>query len=100
MQKKRNEADLERTIYKNKIDQEIAEQQDKQLAELAVITQAKNQMTNDYNAWKLKTDAENAMSKREIDNQITAMQNENEIQKSIIQEEATKISRENDKLNV
>lgn len=41
MEKKRQDAKLERDLYNNKINQEIAEEADKQLAEISIITQAR-----------------------------------------------------------
>jgi regulator of protease activity HflC (stomatin/prohibitin superfamily) len=71
MEQKRKDANLERTLYKNKIDQEIAEEIDKHQAELSIIYQAKQKILNEYENWVNQTSHENEKALQAIEDQMS-----------------------------
>ena len=52
MSKKRNERDVEIQIYQKKIDSEIAEETEKQQAQMAIVLNERAKMNNDFNVHK------------------------------------------------
>lgn len=68
MQKKRNDAQIERQIYAKRIDEEIAEESEKQAAQLAIIAIEYRKMVNDYTNWKLNVEANTRKALLDITN--------------------------------
>lgn len=100
MQKKRKDAEVERQIYEKRIDEEIAEESDKQKAQLAIIAEEKAKLVNEYNKWKLTYGAETNKTLLGISDQRKTIEQDAKIQKSNDSEEAAKVERESDKLSV
>lgn len=58
MQEKRDKANIEKKIYEKKIDEEIAEEAEKQLAQIAIINNEKLKMQNEQQNFKKEAEAE------------------------------------------
>jgi flotillin len=100
MQKKRNDAKIERNVYTKKIDEEIAEQAEKQLSEMQTLNAERAKLQNEFQKWKMSVQAENDKKILALNQEYEKLINEAEIQKADTNEEATKVERENDKLNI
>jgi flotillin len=100
MQKKRNDAKIERNVYTKKIDEEIAEQAEKQLSEMQTLNAERAKLQNEFQKWKMSVQAENDKKILALNQEYEKLINDAEIQKADTNEEATKVERENDKLNI
>jgi lipopolysaccharide export LptBFGC system permease protein LptF len=53
MQKKRNDANIERSVYTKKIDEEIAEESEKSLAEKQILNAESAKLNQEFTKWKM-----------------------------------------------
>lgn len=100
MQKKRNDANIERSVYTKKIDEEIAEESEKSLAEKQILNAESAKLNQEFTKWKMTVQAEHDKKIMELRQQLEKLENDTSIEKLNAYEEATKVERENEKLNV
>lgn len=82
MQKKREDARIEKEIYATGINEEIAEELNKQKAQLALISNDREVMYNEYVKWKSTIDAEHQKKVMDIKKEVARLTNDVNIQKA------------------